>query len=225
MAAGACLVTPALYQSLRRRLVAAEQIALPTREPANQVVVDVFRRTPDQKTIFDFFGVFVLRPTVASLAERDFVPLRGLVIVAGFGEFLALPDFAHVLFEHVTHVGCPHPVETAQPYATVVVHRHRLIDNRAGYALGRLGHVGESAVLEHDPGSHYVDNADPAVHELVGFVPVGILNGDGNAHTRQFAIASDAQQSEYRRLDLRELVDAAYFHQRLRSCRVEAEHH
>src|SRR6266542_6468139 len=104
MAAGACLVTPALYKSLRRRLVAAEQIALPTREPANQIVVDIFRRAPDQKTVFDFFGVFVLRPAVASLAERNFVPLCGLVIVAGLGEFLAMPDVAYVPFEHVPHV-------------------------------------------------------------------------------------------------------------------------
>src|SRR5262249_39051857 len=122
MAAGACFVTPALYQSLRRRLVPAEQIALPTREPANQIVVDIFRRASDQKTAFDFFGVFVLSPAVASFAERDFVPLCGLVKVAGLGEFLALPDFAHVLFEYVAHVGCPHPVETAQAYAAVVVH-------------------------------------------------------------------------------------------------------
>src|SRR3989442_2314205 len=135
MAAGACLVTPALYQSLRRRLVAAEQIALPTREPANQVVVHIFRRTPDQKTVFDFFGVFVLRPAVASLAERDFVPLRGLVIIAGLGEFLAMPDLTHVLFEYVTHVGCPHSIETAQPHAAVVVDRHGLVDNRPGHAL------------------------------------------------------------------------------------------
>ena len=69
--------------------MAAEQIALPTREPANQIVVDIFRRASDQETVFDFFGVFVLSPTVASLAERDFVPLRGLVIVAGLGEDLA----------------------------------------------------------------------------------------------------------------------------------------
>src|SRR5262249_28262041 len=113
---------------------------------------------------------------------------------------------------------------TAQPHAAVVVHRHGLVDDRAGHALGRLDHVGESAVLKHDASSHYVDDANPAVDELVGFMPVGILDGDGNAHTRRFGIASDAQQSEYRRLDLRELVDAAYFHQRLRSCRVEAEH-
>src|SRR6266540_6002824 len=87
------LVTPASHQSLRRRLVAAEQVALPTREPANQIVVDIFRRASDQETVFDFFGVFVLSPAVASLAERDFVPLCGLVIVAGLGEFLAMPDF------------------------------------------------------------------------------------------------------------------------------------
>src|SRR5262245_15967076 len=224
MAAGACLVTPILYQALRRRLVAAEQIALPTREPANQVVVDIFRRAPDQKTVFDFFGVFVLSPAIASFAERDFVPLRSLVIVAGLGKFLALPNFLDAFVEYIAHVGCPHPVETAQPHAAVIVHRHGLVDNRAGHALGRLDHVRESAVLEYDASSHYVDDADPAVDELVGFVSVGILNGDGNAHTGQFAIASDPQQSEYRRLDLGELVDAAYFHQRLRSCRVEAEH-
>src|SRR5262245_24935595 len=92
MAAGASLVTPALYQSLRRRLVAAEQIALPTREPTDQIVVDIFRRASDQKTVFDLFGVFVLGPAVASLAKRDFVPLRGLMIVAGLSEFLALPN-------------------------------------------------------------------------------------------------------------------------------------
>src|SRR5262245_45130002 len=225
MAAGASLVTPALYQSLRRRLVAAEQIALPTREPANQIVVDIFRRAPDQKTIFDFFGVFVLGPAVASLAERDFVPLCGLVIVAGLSEFLALPDLLDAFVEYIAHVGGAYAVETAQPYAAIVVHRHGLVDDRAGHALGRLDHVGESAVLEHDASSHYVDDADPAVDELIGFVPIGILNGDGNADTRRFAIASDAQQSKYSRLDLRELVDAAYFHQRLRSCRVEAKHH
>src|SRR2546430_15797540 len=135
MAAGACLVTLSLYQSLRRRLVAAEQIAFPTREPANQVVVDIFRRAPDQETVFDFFGVFVLSPAVASLAERDFVPLCGLVIVAGLGEFLAMPDFTHVFFEHVTHVGCTHSVETAQAYTAVVVHRHGLVNNGAGHAL------------------------------------------------------------------------------------------
>src|SRR6516165_5167524 len=117
MAAGACLVTPALYQSLWRRLVASKQIPLPTREPANQIVVDIFRRAPDQKAVFDFFGVLVLGPAVASFAERDFVPLCGLVIIAGLGEFLALPDVAHALFEHVTHVGCPHSVETAQAHA------------------------------------------------------------------------------------------------------------
>src|SRR5262249_55027560 len=225
MAAGACFVTPALYQSLRRRLVAAEQIALPTREPANQVVVDIFRRAADQEAVFDFFGVFVLSPAVASLAERDFVPLCGLVIVAGLGELLAVPDFTHVFFEHVPHVGRAHSVETAQAYAAVVVHRHGLVNNGAGHALGRLDHVREGAVLEYDAGPHHIDDSDPAVDELVGFVPVGILNGDGNTYTRRFAIASDAQQSEYRRLDLGELVDAPYFHQRLGSCRIETEHH
>src|SRR5215475_10534071 len=121
MAAGASLVTPALYQSLRRRLVAAEQIALPTREPANQIVIYIFRRTSDQKTVLYFLGILVLSPAVASLAERDFVPLRGLMIVAGLGEFLALPDFLDAFVEYIAHVGCPHPVKTAQPHAAVVV--------------------------------------------------------------------------------------------------------
>jgi len=48
----------------------------PTGKPINQVVVDVFRRTSNQQTVFDLFGVFVLRPAIASFAERDFVPLR-----------------------------------------------------------------------------------------------------------------------------------------------------
>src|SRR5262249_55198566 len=114
MAARVCLVTPALYQSLRRRLVAAEQIALPTRKPANQIVVDIFRRTSDQETVFDFFGVFVLRPAVASLAERDFVPLCGLMIVAGLSEFLALPNLLDAFVEYIAHVGGTHAVKTAQ---------------------------------------------------------------------------------------------------------------
>src|SRR5215467_7296329 len=225
MAAARCLVTPASHKSLRRRLVATEEIALPSREPANQIVIDIFRRTSDQETVLDFLGILVLSPAVASLTKRDFVPLCGLVVVAGLGKFLTMPDLAHALFEDVAHVGCSHSVETAQPYAAVVVHWDGLVNNGAGYALGRLDHVGEGAVLEHDPCSHHVDNTDPAVDELVGFVPVGILNGDGNAHARRFAIASDAQQSEYRRLDLGELVDAAYLHQRLGSCRIEAEHY
>src|SRR5262249_5128206 len=224
MAAGASLVTPALYQSLRRRLVAAEQIALPTRQPANQIVVDIFRRAPDQKTVFDFFGVFVLGPAVASLAERNLVPLCGLVIVAGLSEFLALPNLLDAIVEYVAHVGSAYAVETTQPYAAIVVHRHGLVDDRAGHALGRLDHVGESAILEHDAGSHYVDDADPAVDELIGFVPIGILDGDRNTDTWQFAIASDPQQPQDAPFALPNLVDAAYFHQRLRRCRVEAEH-
>src|SRR5262249_34907167 len=160
----------------------------------------------------------------ASLAERDFVPLRGLVIVAGLSEFLTLPNLLDAFVEYIAHIGGTYAVETAQPYAAIVVHRHGLVDDRAGHALGRLDHVGESAVLEHDASSHYVDDADPAVDELIGFVPIGILDGDRNTDTWQFAIASDPQQPEDGRFDLRELVDAAYFHQRLRRCRVEAEH-
>src|SRR6516225_8662090 len=204
MAAGRCLITPASHKSLWRRLVATEEIALPSREPADQIVIDIFRRASDQQTVPDFLGILILSPAVASLAERDFVPLCGLVIVAGLGEFLTVPDFAHALFEDVAHVGRPHPVETTQAYAAVVVHRHGLVDNGAGHALGRLDHVGEGAVLEHDAGSHHVDDPDPAVDKLVGFVPVGILNGDGNTYARQFAIASDPQQSKYRRFDLGE---------------------
>src|ERR1700730_15168821 len=119
MAARGCLVTPGSHKSVGRRLVATEEIALPTREPADQIVVDIFRRTSDQETVFDFFGVFVLSPAVASLAERHFVPLRGLVIVSSLGEFFAMPDFIHVLFEYVAHVGRPHSVETAQPDTAV----------------------------------------------------------------------------------------------------------
>src|SRR5262249_3259203 len=112
MAAGRCLVTPASHKSLRRRLVATGGIALPTRKPADQIVIDIFRRTSDQETVLDFLAILVLSPAVASLAERNFVPLCSLVIVAGLGEFLALPDFAHALFEDVAHIGCSHPVET-----------------------------------------------------------------------------------------------------------------
>src|SRR5215468_10817983 len=147
MAAGASLVTPALYQSLRRRLVATEQIALPTREPANQIVVDIFRRTPDQKTVSDFFGVFVLGPAVASLAERDFVPLRSLVIVAGLSEFLALPNLLDAFVEYIAHVGGAYAVDTPQPYAAIVVHRHGHVNDRPGQKLGRLDHHRESAIL------------------------------------------------------------------------------
>ena len=45
------------------------------------------------RTVLDLFAVFVLCPAVAALAERHFVPLSRLVIVAGLGEFLAVPDF------------------------------------------------------------------------------------------------------------------------------------
>src|SRR5262245_35482218 len=206
MLAGASLFTSALYQSLRRRFVTAEQIALPTRKPANQIVVDIFRRASDQKTVFDFFGVFVLSPAVASLAERDFVPLCGLMIVAGLSESLALPNLLDAFVEYIAHVGGTHAIKTAQSYAAVVVYRHSLVDDRAGHALGRLDHVGESAVLEYDASSHYIHNADPAVDELIGFVPIGILNGDRNTHTWQFAIPSDPQHSEDGCFDLREFV-------------------
>jgi len=100
--------------------MATKEITLPTGKPINQVVVDVFRRTSNQQTVFDLFGVFVLRPAIASFAERDFVPLRGLVVVSRLGEFLALPDFVHAVFEYVAHVGRAHSVETAQPHAACV---------------------------------------------------------------------------------------------------------
>src|SRR5690242_8886672 len=67
------------YESFRRRFVAPEEITLPSGKPIDQIVVDVFRRASNQQTVFDLFGVLVLRPAIASFAERNFVPLRGFV--------------------------------------------------------------------------------------------------------------------------------------------------
>src|SRR5262249_32791349 len=147
----------------RRRLVAAQQVAGPAREPVDQVVVGVLRRTADQHAVLDLFRVLVLRPAVATLAERDFVPLSGLVIVAGLGVLLAVPHLLHARLEYVAHVGGAHAVEAAQPHAAVIVHRNGLVDHRAGYSLGWLDHVREGAVLEHDAHADDVDDADPAV--------------------------------------------------------------
>src|ERR1700720_3321798 len=81
----------ALHQPLGRRLVAAEKIAFPARKPIDQVVVDVLRRFANEQAVPDFFAVFVLRPAIASLAERNLIPLLGLMIIAGLRKFLALP--------------------------------------------------------------------------------------------------------------------------------------
>src|SRR5262249_18265504 len=139
--------------------------------------------------------------------------------------FLALPNLLDALVEYIAHVGGADAVETAQPHAAVVVHRHGFVDDRARYALRWLDHVRERAVLEHDAGANDVDDPDPTIDEFVGLVPVGVLDGDRDAHPRQFALAPDAQQPKHGSLDLGELVHAAHLHQRFRRRRVEAEHH
>src|SRR5262249_26726303 len=160
----------------------------------------------------------------AALAERHFVPLPGLVVVARLGERLALPDFLDALLEHVAHVGGAHTVEAAQAHAAVVVHRHGLVDDRAGHPLGRLRPGRKRAVLEYDAHAHDVDHSHPAVDELFLLVLVGALDRERHADPRQLAIAAHAEHAEYRRLDLGQLVYAAHFLQRLRRGRVEAEH-
>src|SRR5262249_3748607 len=145
-------------KSFRRGLVAAKEIALPARKPIDQIVVDVFRRASNEEAISDFLAVFVLRPTVAAFAKRDFVPLRRLMIVARLGEFLAVPNLLDALVEYVAHVGGAHAIETAQPHAAVVMDRHGLVDDRARYAFRRFDHVRERAVLEHDAGANDVDD-------------------------------------------------------------------
>src|SRR5262249_13287196 len=120
-----------LAQFFRRRLVAAQEVAGPAPKAIDPLIVGVFRRAADQRAVLDLFAVLVLGPGVAALAERHFVPLFGLVVVARLGELLAVPDFLHALLEHVAHVGSTHAVEAAQAHAAVVVHRHRLVDHGA----------------------------------------------------------------------------------------------
>src|SRR6185437_12620579 len=79
----------------RRRLVPAEEITLPILEAIDRVVIRVFRRPADKEPVAHLFLVIVLRPAVAWLAKRDFVPLAGLVIVPRLGEGLAMPDLSH----------------------------------------------------------------------------------------------------------------------------------
>src|SRR6185437_7216554 len=132
----------------RWRLVAAEQVALPVPDALDRVVIGVFGRAADEEPVAHLLLILVLRPAIARLAERHFVPLSGLVIVARLGKFLAMPHGADAVLEDIAHVGCAQPIEAAEPDAAVVMDGHGLVDDRAGDALGWLGHLREFAVLE-----------------------------------------------------------------------------
>src|SRR5437763_3515858 len=107
----------------RRRLVSAQKDALPVTDAIDCVVVGVFGRTADQKAVPDLLLVLVLRPAVARFAERHFVPLAGLVVVACFRKFLAVPYGADAVLEYIAHIGLAYAVEAAHPHAAVMVYR------------------------------------------------------------------------------------------------------
>ena len=154
-------------------------------------------------------SIFVLRPAVAAGAERHFLPLSGLVIVADFGEFLAVPHRLYALVEHVADIGALEAVEAADRHRAVIMHRQRLIQSRARQALLRRLHIREGAVLEQQVDAHAIDQAAPALDKGRLLVAVLVLQRERHADPRQIAIAARRQHAEHRRLDFFQFVDAA----------------
>jgi hypothetical protein len=60
--------------------VATEQAAPPIFQPVDAVVVGEFGRATNEQAVAHFLLIFILRPAVAILAERHFVPLAGFVV-------------------------------------------------------------------------------------------------------------------------------------------------
>src|SRR5262245_63626163 len=83
----------------------SEQPPLPITQASNAVVVGILRRAPDEEAIAHLLIECMLSPAVAILAERDFVPLLRLMIIARLGELLALPHRRDALFEDIAHTG------------------------------------------------------------------------------------------------------------------------
>ena len=59
--------------------MSAEQRAFPILQTLDAIVIRELRRATDQKAVTDFFFIFVLGPTIAVGAKRDFLPLSGLM--------------------------------------------------------------------------------------------------------------------------------------------------
>src|SRR4051812_18995729 len=109
--------------------MSAEQIACPVFQTLDRVVIHIFGRAADQEAVAYLFRVFVLSPAIAGFAERHFVPLLGLMVVARLRKFLALPNLPHTLLKDIAHISGSKPVEAAQAHAAVMMDRHALVDD------------------------------------------------------------------------------------------------
>src|SRR5439155_15722310 len=108
-------------QVRRRRLVATEEAALPVLEAIDLVVVRELRGAADEDAVANLFLIVVLHPPVARLAERNFVPLARLVIIAGLRQFFTVPHALDTVLENVPHGGRPEAIEAAESHRSVVV--------------------------------------------------------------------------------------------------------
>src|SRR6478609_8774026 len=121
--------------------MAAEQRPFPVLQTRDAIVIRELRRATDQKAVTDFFFIFVLGPTIAVGAKRDFLPLSGLMVVANLGELLAIPHSLYTLLEHVAHIGALESIEATDRHSAVVMYGQGLVEGRAGQSLFRWFHI------------------------------------------------------------------------------------
>src|SRR6516165_9385789 len=92
------------FRGGRRRRMTCDQPAGPAGEGVEAIVIGKLGRAPDQEPVADLLHEFLLCPAVAIAAERNLIPLLGLVIVANLREGLALPDCLHALSQDIADI-------------------------------------------------------------------------------------------------------------------------
>src|SRR5262249_25523884 len=154
----------------------------------------------DEEPVADLVFKFVLRPAVAALAEWDFVPLAGLMIVADLCKGFALPHLFHSTLENVADVSVPKPVETADRDGAVIVNRHRVIEHGTRQSCRRRHHARVGTVLEYQADANTVDDAGPAGGKCILFVAVTVLLHHADADARKIVISACCKKTKNRGL-------------------------
>src|ERR1700677_3716812 len=138
--------------------MAAKQTTLPISQTLDSIIIGELWRSADQQAVAHFLFEFVLCPTVAALAERHFVPLFGLVIIADLCKFLAVPHRFYAVLKDVADVGILESIETAHCDRAVVMNRHRFVKCGTWKSFFLRFHIWKGAILEQKPDADTVHN-------------------------------------------------------------------
>src|ERR1035438_8034976 len=195
---------------------------MPILEPVNPIIVGVLRRAADEQPVPDFLRELVTGPTIAILAEWNFVPLSLLVQAAHGGELGTVPDTFDAILEHVAHVRAVETVEAANGDVAVRVDGQRVVERRTRDASA-LNFEGKMPLLPNLADAHGVHPFRPELHECLTLVAVAFLESHGYADAGKRMVAARGHQQFDRLVKQIEPCNAANFLQGFRRDRVHTE--